>query len=86
MCTGAIPGHQRHGPAGWSSGQPGQAWLSSGTGPGWAWAVPALIATTPATPPHSSAAVDKPTIVRFTNLGLISEPAFMVVPLLPFGP
>ncbi|MDT5290877.1 MAG: hypothetical protein QOF88_5766 [Mycobacterium sp.] len=64
VCTGGSPGHQRHGPDGLSSGQPGQA--LSGTGaPGRAWAVPGP--TTPATLPASSTAVASPTTSRFTG-------------------
>jgi hypothetical protein len=37
-----------------------------------AWAVPALIPTTPATLPNSSTIVANPTISRFINLGLFS--------------
>src|SRR6516165_9753521 len=40
VCTGPIPGHQRHGPDGLSFGQPGQA-PSRGARTGCAWVVPA---------------------------------------------
>src|SRR5882757_7083261 len=62
VCTGGSPGHQRHGPDGLSSGQPGHEF--SGTGPpGMAWAVPGL--TTPGTAPNSNTAVASPTNSRF---------------------
>jgi len=63
-----------------------------------AWAVPALIPTTPATPPDTNTVVANPTISRFTNLGSFSTAAsrllgiwvnrdvrFILVPLVAVG-
>src|SRR5882757_573212 len=69
VCTGGSPGHQRHGPDGLSSGQPGQAF--SGTGPpGIASAIAGH--TTPGTAPSKNTAVASPTNSRFMARSLRS--------------